>query len=110
MQSGILRACNQTLAAIGKDTYDLDMHIVASKNGTDTQLNTLFRVGPIRGMLGGKTYKSVTLASPTLEAFFDRCIWLAKEAPLAKMYVLFSELMISKTKDEEKRCCNEHMI
>lgn len=73
MENDLLPACYSTHSAIEEEYYVPRLHKdFSNEKKTGTQLNSLFGVMELRGMLEDKSYKSVDATFPVLAAFIDR--------------------------------------
>lgn len=110
MKNSLLQGCNLILAAIEKEYYVPRLHVDSSKKRTETQLNGLCAVGGLRGMLEGQNYKKVDMVFPFLAGFMKMCTERVEETLLTKVYVLYSEPMLSMEKDQASERWNENKL
>lgn len=80
----------------------MDCTLTFRKKAAETQHNGLLVAWGLREFLNVEKYKNVIMVFPFLAGFIDRCTKWMEAAPLTKVYVLYSELMLNIT--EENRC------
>lgn len=73
--NGPIRECKSILAAIGKVYYVPRLYIDFSKKRAEKQLDRLYRMGGLQGILEEKNYRNVFLTFPILTAFINGCTW-----------------------------------
>lgn len=93
-----------------KEYYVPGLYIELSKKGTKTQLNRLFVVGGLKGILEVQIRKKVDKIFPFLAGFIFRCSGWVEETSLSKVHVLYSELLLSMTKVEISEGLNENRL
>lgn len=105
----VMRACSSLVAAIEKENYAWRLPVDFSKKVTETQLNRLFVAGHFQECSKEWT-KRPRIWFPILVGFIDQCTRWMKEAPLMKLYSLYSELVMRMEANNGRKCWCERQL
>lgn len=94
VRNAILKGVNSVLAAFESDSYARALHVGFSTGESGRNLNGIFTVEGLQGMLEAKDYRALDMVFPFIGSYIDRCCNEGDEAPVTSIYLQYSDILV----------------
>lgn len=91
----ILRGLNLLLAAVEREAGVPGLHMDFSRKSCSLQLNVVFLMSGVRGMIERKDYRAVDTLFTILEAYTDRASQFQNGADMTRVYRMYSVVVFN---------------